>query len=367
MASVAPNRSRASSSDRDTDVGKSGSLTDLVEKCPVCLTKMEPWQEGMFDDRFGMPGLYDLVLCSTCGLVRTWPSLNDRDLSRIYGAYYPRANIDLSALPLQAHKPSTRIGRIRIWLCGVGNQGHYATRPGMKVLDYGCGMGTSLFEVQALGADAYGVEADPTVKRVADYWGLKIHIGGLEENPFPNTKFDLISLNQVIEHIPEPRRLLQLLRVRLEDEGIVVLSFPNLDSIYRRLFGRRWINWHVPYHIFHFNLKAFGLLCEHNGWKIARWKTVTPNVWTMLQLKSLAASSTMGVANPLWSSIRMETGRGGAERTKFWFLNGLRRSARRAVRTVGIFLLYGVITVFNRVIDAAGYGDSLVVFIKPAR
>jgi hypothetical protein len=35
-----------------------------------------------------------------------------------------------------------------------------------------------------------------------------VHIGSIDDDPFPGVRFDRIVLNQVIEHIPEPQRLL---------------------------------------------------------------------------------------------------------------------------------------------------------------
>ncbi len=224
---------------------------------PVCDCRVQAWYEGMFDDRYDMPGLYSLMRCTNCGLIRTWPALREEDLGRIYATHYPRKNIDVGSLAEKLQDPISPVGRLRIWVNGIGNQVRYYALPRMTVLDYGCGVGISLLELRAMGTSGYGLEIDSNVRPAAEYFGLRIHIGSLDDEPFPGSEFDLISMNQVIEHVPEPRLLLRMIRKRLRTGGAVVLSIPNVDSLFRRVVGRRWIHWHIPYDypliIYHFH------------------------------------------------------------------------------------------------------------------
>jgi hypothetical protein len=45
--------------------------------------------------------------------------------------------------------------------------------------------------------------------------------------------------------------LVQVRRL-LRPGGEVWISCPNADSLWRRVFGRGWVNWHVPFHLWHF-------------------------------------------------------------------------------------------------------------------
>ena len=340
--------------------------------CPLCGLSMQRCYKGMFDDRYGMPELYDILMCSACELAQTSPSLCEEDLPAVYGTYYPRKNLDIGALPGHLEDPISPIGRFKIWMKGIGNQGHYFARAGMTVLDYGCGTGTSLLELRAMGADGYGIEVDPNVKEIAERLDLKIQIGSFAEVPWPGIKFDLISLNQVIEHIPDPKRLLRMLKPCLKEGGVVVLSFPNLASLYRRLCGRSWINWHVPYHIHHFSRNAFSRLCKQEGWSVVAWKTVTPNLWTLMQLRALTSRPERGKPSPLWipqdatpsdSAFIRKTPRARWTRLLLALHNRLWAGTRRAGRTFGHV---GVLVV-NRIIDFLGSGDSLLVIVRPDR
>ena len=167
------------------------------------------------------------------------------------------------------------------------------------MLDVGCGSGLSLLEAKAMGVEAWGIEADPNAQRFADQLGLRIHQGGLQDVPFADVSFDLVILNQVIEHIPEPDKALQIIQQRLTVDGRVVLVFPNVNSLWCKLSRLRWINWHIPFHLHHFTLKTFSRMAERCGYRIVRSRTITPNLWSLLQLRACRQSIVRGETNPI--------------------------------------------------------------------
>lgn len=324
---------------------------------------MREYFGSMFDDRYGFPGYFSLHCCPTCGQLQTVPLLIDKDLPALYSNFYPRREIDIGALQRAVGNPGSFTEAVRRWMAGTDNQGQYVARPGMAVLDYGCGAGQSLLELKKLGAEAYGLEADPNVQQVADALGLRIHIGTIDDNPFPGVMFDLIVLNQVLEHIPLPERLLTKLASRLRAGAVVVFSVPNCASFYRHYYDRSWINWHVPYHLHHFNPNSIRRFFSRHGWRVASLRTVTPNLWTILQIRAAVECTKMGVPNPMW------TGQAHSEEDKRRFdsvvpsrlkkmLYDLVLSANRPVQKI-------MFPIWNRSIDATGYGDSILVVAKP--
>jgi 2-polyprenyl-3-methyl-5-hydroxy-6-metoxy-1,4-benzoquinol methylase len=285
----------------------------------------------------------------------TRPSLGESDLAHLYGTYYPRKNITSEQVTTQAAKVQQAFAGIRRWWMGVDNQGQYSARPGEKMLDVGCGSGLSLLEAKAMGVDAWGIEADPNAQRFADQLGLRIHQGGLQDAPFAGTSFDLVVLNQVIEHIPEPDKALQIIQQRLATNGRVVLVFPNVNSLWCKLSGLRWINWHIPYHLHHFTLKTFTRMAERCGYGIVRSRTITPNLWSLLQVRACRQSVARGEGNPMWhvdpSSVSTAPPSADTLRVR------IRRLFRLPVMLV--------IAIVNRLVDGFGYGDSLIVELRP--
>jgi len=334
-----------------------GVITDSKPEsaCPVCCGLKVTLYREVFDDRYGHPDLFELVRCSDCGHLMTRPSLGESDLAHLYGTYYPRKNITSEQVTTQAAKVQQAFAGIRRWWMGVDNQGQYSARPGEKMLDVGCGSGLSLLEAKAMGVDAWGIEADPNAQRFADQLGLRIHQGGLQDAPFAGTSFDLVVLNQVIEHIPEPDKALQIIQQRLATDGRVVLVFPNVNSLWCKLSGLRWINWHIPYHLHHFTLKTFTRMAERCGYRIVRSRTITPNLWSLLQVRACRQSVARGEANPMW---RVEA---SSVSTAPSAADTLRVRIRRLFR-LPVML---VIAIVNRLVDGFGYGDSLIVELRP--
>jgi SAM-dependent methyltransferase len=319
--------------------------------CIACGGANKPYIDEIWDDRYGSPGTFSILKCVDCGQMVTSPLLSEQDLPALYSRYYPRGSVDFAAIKREADLvllPGAEQTRHRN---GTDNQGHYLVKPGQKVLDIGCGSCVSLLEIGNLGGEAWGIETDPNVRAIADHFGLTVHIGSIHDNPFPGEEFDLIVLNQVIEHVPDPGALLTLVRGRLRVGGKVILGTPNSGSLNKKISGRKWINWHIPYHLHHYNRASFGRIAEQAGYRVLSVRTITPNLWTILQLRAYGDETVEGQPSTAW------TGSGpsipGAPSV------AARWKHRFASRVTGISMK--TIAPFNRTVDALGLGDSMLV------
>ena len=229
---------------------------------------------------------------------------------------------------------------------------------GLHILDVGCGSGLSLLEAKELGAHVFGIEADPNVRRIAEELGLQIHIGSLYDKPFENVSFDLIVLNQVIEHIPDPGKAMDELKKRLNPNGRLILVFPNRSSIWQRLSGLKWINWHVPYHLHHFDATGFRLFAQRHGYSINSLKTITPNIWSILQLRVIRKSSKLGVSSPIWDVKTTE------KESHITPTSEIKFSTIRLSRKLLKHTAFLALALFNRFIDFIGQGDSILVELR---
>jgi 2-polyprenyl-3-methyl-5-hydroxy-6-metoxy-1,4-benzoquinol methylase len=327
-------------------------MAELTMRCPVCQgITFFPGSE-IFDDRYGEPHRYQLARCAACSHVATAPRLSELDLPSLYGTYYPRKNISADDVAHEAAKAKRGFAGLVRWWNGTNNQGQYSVRTGQTMLDVGCGSGTSLLEARVLGATAFGIEADQNVKPIAAALGLTIHFGSLHDHPFPEQSFDLIVMNQVIEHLPDPDQALISLRERLTPSGRMFLVFPNTHSLWRRISGSRWINWHIPYHLHHFNRKSFERMVRHCGLEVVRSRTITPNVWTLLQLRANRHKPRIGQPSPIWAVPDRSEARSA----------GIRKSNQ--LRTMVLNSVMSVFAVINRTVDALGLGDSLLVELR---
>jgi ubiquinone/menaquinone biosynthesis C-methylase UbiE len=120
---------------------------------------------------------------------------------------------------------------------------------GRRILDVGCGVGTYVRRLGELSARVYGVDVSLTrlQQAAASVPNLAAAVG--EHLPFANGTFDLVLLNEVIEHVHDDRLTLsESLRV-LQAGGHMVIYAPNrlypfeTHGIY---LGRRYIFGNIP-------------------------------------------------------------------------------------------------------------------------
>lgn len=156
--------------------------------------------------------------------------------------------------------------------------------PGARVLDIGCGDGHALREI----GDAYpapleleGLEFSEHAIAAAERAGIRVHRGRIEDAPLPSESFDLVILNQLIEHVREPREVLAAIRRALKPGGHVFIETPNIDSLDARLFRRRyWGGYHLPRHFHLFDTRSLAALVSTSGLEpIAHRPLVCPQFW----------------------------------------------------------------------------------------
>jgi SAM-dependent methyltransferase len=93
------------------------------------------------------------------------------------------------------------------------------------ILDAGCGSGRTLDELIDYG-DACGVDVSPAAVAATRARGHEAHVGSVEELPFADDTFDLVTCLDVVEHTPDDRRTLAELRRVTRPGGALLLTVP---------------------------------------------------------------------------------------------------------------------------------------------
>jgi SAM-dependent methyltransferase len=107
-----------------------------------------------------------------------------------------------------------------------------APRAGSRVLDAGCGSGRTLQELRRYG-EVHGIELDPGAATVARARGCgEVRIGRLEEMPWNDGYFDLITCLDVIEHTPDDRVTLRELRRVCKPGGFLLVTVPAYQGLW---------------------------------------------------------------------------------------------------------------------------------------
>jgi 2-polyprenyl-3-methyl-5-hydroxy-6-metoxy-1,4-benzoquinol methylase len=146
----------------------------------------------------------------------------------------------------------------------------YGLRPSRDkfVLDIGCSSGAFPKAAHDLGFSAVGVEPNRGAAEMARArYDLDIRAGTLEEQDFRGRKFAMITLWDVIEHLADPVEVARIAREALKDDGLLVINFPNHDSIMRRLMGRKW-PMYANVHLTYFTSETITKLLDRTGFEV---------------------------------------------------------------------------------------------------
>jgi SAM-dependent methyltransferase len=141
----------------------------------------------------------------------------------------------------------------------------HTRKPG-KILDIGCATGAFLNEMKNAGWVCTGIEPSHYAATFAkDHYDLDVREGFLQDQLFPEESFDVITLWDVLEHVPDPITTLHQVSRLVKPGGLVVIRIPNPDSFDRRIFGKYWAGWDIPRHFFGFPASTFINLVQSAG------------------------------------------------------------------------------------------------------
>ena len=137
--------------------------------------------------------------------------------------------------------------------------------PGGALLDFGCGNGDFLSIAQRIGWLVEGVDPDPAAVSAARALGLPVRLGEIEAFDSQKDQFDQITLNHVIEHVPNPATLARVCFQLLRPGGVLYVETPNLESNGHRRFGAAWRGLEVPRHLQVFSRAGLAGLLQRAG------------------------------------------------------------------------------------------------------
>ncbi len=112
-------------------------------------------------------------------------------------------------------------------------------KPSGKLLDLGCACGFMIEAALEAGYDASGVEFSKEAINAAAP-GIKERIIQGDINQLQPGEFDIITAFDIIEHTQDPLASLRQWADLLKPGGILVITSPDTDSMFRKLMRSRW-------------------------------------------------------------------------------------------------------------------------------
>lgn len=260
--------------------------------CKVCGREEAKFLFETTDRIYGLPGLFKVLRCSTCGLIRLKPALTEKELELYYPAnYYAYENsepMDFKRLGgnkyLYYLRHPVRGLNALFYSKVLGQNKDLPVFPGCRVLDVGCGEGRYLLEKRKTGSACFGVDinADALDRLRRSDPGIEIFCGNLWDAGYPSDYFDVINISHVLEHIPSFEKFLPELWRILKTNGRIRLVLPIVDALSPLLWGKIWIGFlDIPRHVFIYSVKNLKILLSKYGLKIVRWRTIE-NSYSMI-------------------------------------------------------------------------------------
>lgn len=243
-----------------------------------------------------------IVRCNVCGLHFTNPRPDAEHLAAYYTSEYPcykpqrgenqrstkistaiRAWVFASAYGSPEKKPRGWRGAVaavvklfkpaRLFGFGIPYRGEG------RLLDFGCGNGTFLRRMASVGWDATGLDIGADAVAAVEASGIPAFQGTLPHPALPPGAFDVITMRQSLEHVPEPRPVLKAAFDLLRPGGCLVIDIPNYDSWEVEYFDDAAHVLDIPRHLLHFSPDTLRNLLVAGGFNVLDVRQVSRASW----------------------------------------------------------------------------------------
>ena len=156
-------------------------------------------------------------------------------------------------------------------------------QPPASILEIGCGSGRLLYLAQRSGFQVAGLELSPFLaESVRTKLGIPVESANfLTYRPQSGTRYDVVILQHVLEHLPDCIAAMESIRELLLPNGIGLMEFPNIDGwdlAFKRtlrrtgLRRRKYPENYKPGHVNEFCRQSFERLAQKTGFRLDSWR-----------------------------------------------------------------------------------------------
>jgi 2-polyprenyl-3-methyl-5-hydroxy-6-metoxy-1,4-benzoquinol methylase len=272
-------------------------------KCYLCGSVGKEIYSNLFDRLYGAKGYWNFYKCtnSDCKFIWLNPMPIEEDIWKAYKTYYTHTSLNSGLLPfmrpLEKGYLNIKFGyysdSITLFQKLLGSIlflfptekaevdfsiMYLHSQVGGNLLDIGCGNGWFIKNMQSLKWDVTGIDFDPEAIKYCKSQGLNVSLGSLHSQKYPDTFFNVITINHVIEHIHDPLSLLKECYRILKKGGILIIETPNTNSwLHKYIYKEYWLNLDPPRHLLLFNPQNLKKLVNNAGFNSIKATSVIRN------------------------------------------------------------------------------------------
>ncbi|MCP5104465.1 MAG: class I SAM-dependent methyltransferase, partial [bacterium] len=217
---------------------------------------------GVRDLEYGVEGAFDFNRCPGCGVLALSPMPSLEDLKSYYPEDYHGFHTSGSGIISFLYR-LVYVLRFREYERLVGKTG--------QLLDVGCADAPyfDLLKKQYPGMNLSGVEFKDEIAAKGREKGRRIITGTIMDLD-AEEQYDLIIMNNLIEHVIDPLKELEKAYLLLKPGGYVILETPNTDSWDYYLAKKHWGGLHAPRHTYLFSYPSINRLVSRAGFELVK-------------------------------------------------------------------------------------------------
>lgn len=256
-------------------------------ECPACHSKTINHYHSDFNGN-------SIFKCHKCKVQFMNPVYSIEHLDEYYSQYVILdKDKDIELTDKQAYVINDNFKAIEKIIKGTG-----------ELLDFGIGNGTHAEIARNKGWNVRGYDVDcVATETLMEKSGIEVKCGDFFGIDWGAKKFDLIYINQVMEHIKDPASYLKHFYCLLNENGDLFITVPNIHATSTRLkyflekikLRRKNIGkyYDSDHHILYFNPTSLKNILEENGFKVlytsncVKPKIESSKLWLFIRNKFL--------------------------------------------------------------------------------
>lgn len=287
------------------------------------------WQNHMGPILDEVPG-YSIIQCQVCGFNHAVPLPTPEELEGMYRQEYYTQD---KPLYLERHREDLE------WWNLVYQERYEAFEALLpptrrRLLDVGSGPGFFLLQGQRRGWHTLGIEPAAQAAAHSRELGLRIIEEFLsEETARQLSPFDVVHMSDVLEHIPDPRGMLEMVRDLVAPGGLLCVVVPNdynpFQEAARTVSGFQpwWVR--PPHHLNYFDFWSLRVLMQSMGFAVVLSEATFPIDLFLLMGDNYVGNDPLGrQCHGKRKTLEQNLARAG--------LTGLKRQLYTALASLGI-------------------------------